>query len=187
MTAAADLYVKPGQRYLELLRGNFLELPEDDRSQFGRELATLSRQISDSELALLLVGEWRCRLTAAWLIGVDRRTQFRDHLSAMLLDSEAVYSGQGYCFVFARFSNESAAASLVAYLDRYLPDPDCHYDQAWAMGALLRLDQMLSTNHADRYLTPGGLWAKSAMKGRDPAELKEMMDDLCSFAEAITV
>ncbi|GII34169.1 DUF6000 family protein [Planotetraspora mira] len=191
MVAAVERYVVPGEgalrRYLNLLHGNFLELPELERSQFGRDLATSARQISDDELALLLDGEWRSRLTAAWLIGIGRRTHFRDRLAEMLLNSELVYSGQGYCFAFARFADESAAAALVAYLGRYLPDPDCYYDQHWAIGALLHLDERLSTEHASHFLAPEGLWARSAMRDRDPAELKEEMDRLCVFAETITV
>jgi hypothetical protein len=150
-------------------------------------LAASARQISDEELALLLDGKWRSQLTAAWLIGIGRRTRFRDRLAEMLLNSELVYSGQGYCFAFARFADESAAAALVAYLDRYLPDPDCYYDQHWAIGALLHLDERLSTEHASHFLSPEGLWARSAMRDQDPAELKEEMDRLCAFAETITV
>ncbi|GAA4597997.1 hypothetical protein GCM10023194_74360 [Planotetraspora phitsanulokensis] len=191
MVAAVEHYVVPGEgasrRYLNLLHGNFLELPGQERSQFGRDLATAARQISDEELALLLDSEWRSRLTAAWLIGIGRRTQFRDRLAEMLLNSELVYSGQGYCFAFARFADEFATAALVAYLDRYLPDPDYYYDQHWAMGALLHLDERLSTEHASHFLAPEGLWARSAMRDRDPAELKEEMDRLCAFAETISV
>lgn len=97
--------------------------------------------------------------------------QFQSRLGAMLSDSELVYAGQGYCFAFARFADESAVGSLVAYLDRYLPDLACHYDQAWAMGALLHLDERLQTDHAGHFLAPGNLWARSAMADRDPAEL----------------
>ncbi|WP_067185565.1 DUF6000 family protein [Microtetraspora niveoalba] len=186
MMAVVDQYLMPRERYLKLLHGNFLAMPERKRSRFGRELSASAHQISDQELSLLLDGEWRSRLTAAWLIGIDRRTQFRSRLHGMLLDSELVYSGQGYCFAFARFADEPAAASLVAYLDRYLPDPTCHYNQDWAMGALLHLDERLRTDHAARFLAPHGLWARSAMRGRDPMELKEEMDRRCSFAEAIT-
>ncbi|MEV0974598.1 DUF6000 family protein [Microtetraspora glauca] len=175
----------PRQRYLKLLHGNFLAMPERERFRFGHELSASARQISDQELSLLLDGEWRSRLTGAWLIGIDRRTQFHSRLHTMLLDSELVYSGQGYCFAFARFANESAAASLVAYLDRYLPDPTCYYNQDWAMGALLHLDDRLRTDHAARFLAPDGLWARSAVRDQDPATLKEKIDRLCAFAETI--
>jgi hypothetical protein len=43
---------------------------------------------------------------------------------------------------------------LCAYLDKYLPfNRAC--DQAWAIGALLYLDERPGGNRADRFLTPG--------------------------------
>ncbi|WP_228644529.1 DUF6000 family protein [Microtetraspora sp. AC03309] len=156
------------------------------RLDVTERLAEIHSRYDPEHLASRSIIEWRSRLTAAWLIGIDRRTRFRSRLHAMLLDSELVYSGQGYCFAFARLADEPAAASLVAYLDRYLPDPTCYYNQDWAMGALLHLDERLRTDHAARFLAPHGLWARSAMHGQDPAELKEKMDRRCSFAETIT-
>jgi hypothetical protein len=145
MRAAVARYVRPrarqSSRYLKLLHGNFLALREPERSRFGRELVASAREISDRDLAVLLDGEWRSRHTAAWLIGIGFRAGFRDRLGALLLESELGYSGQGYCFALARIADEAAAEHLAAYLDRYLPDPDCRFDQDWAMGALIHLDQ----------------------------------------------
>lgn len=48
----------------------------------------------------------------------------------MLLASELVYAGQGYCFALARLGAEQDAEILTAYLDHYLPRDDCQYDPA---------------------------------------------------------
>ena len=191
MMATIERYLSPEVGgwpwFMELLHANFLALPERERSGFGRELGLSARQVTDRELTLLLDYEWRSRLTAAWLIGVDRRTQFRERLANMLLESELVYAGEGYCFALARFADESDARHLVAYLERYLPDPQCYYNQDWAMGALLHLDERLGTDFAGRFLTRNGPWAGSAMRGKDPAEFEELMNRMCSFAEAIAL
>ncbi|HEX6497904.1 MAG TPA: DUF6000 family protein [Micromonosporaceae bacterium] len=157
--------VTPGQqtpRYLDLLHGNFAALPAADRTRFLDALRRDARQISDEELTSLLgrqaLPNWRARLTAAWLIGLDRRTGFRDALGHLLLGSEVCFSGQGYCFALAAFGGQPDADLLIAYLDRYLSRPDLRYDQGWALGALLYLDTALGTHHADRYVAPDGLW-----------------------------
>src|SRR5262249_60536331 len=116
---------------LKLLHGNALDMSGTERTEFESAMGRDARQITDRELSTLLDSEWRSRLTAAWLIGLDRRTHFRDRLSEMLLDSELVYAGQGYCLALARFETGADADILCAYLDRYLPQLDRHYDQHW--------------------------------------------------------
>jgi hypothetical protein len=110
-----------GARYLRLLHANFLQEHDPSRDTFASALAEDARQISDADLGTLLEFEWRARLTAAWLIGLDQRTQFRQTLGDLLLESELVYAGQGYCFAFSRFAQPEDADLLTAYLDRYLP------------------------------------------------------------------
>jgi Family of unknown function (DUF6000) len=46
------------------------------------------REVSDHELTTLLCGEWRSRLAAAWLIGLDRREQFRGRIGELLVASQ---------------------------------------------------------------------------------------------------
>ncbi|MEU7899989.1 DUF6000 family protein [Nonomuraea sp. NPDC049152] len=185
--AVARRYVSAGRgevrRYLQLM-GAFMELPDRQLVRFGRSLARHARRITDDDLEMLLAFDWRSRLTAAWLIGLDRRTQFRERLGTLLLESEMVYAGGGYCFALARFAEDSDAAILIAYLDRYLPRLDCYYDQHDAMGALLRLDERLGTDHAARFLVPDGLWERSAMREQDPHEQKLFMAEMCAFAES---
>lgn len=187
LTAAIRRYVTPGigglRRYLKLLHGNFLVLDEGKRRRFLKQLASSARQISDRELATLLDSEWRSRLTAAWLIGVNRREQFRDRIGELLLASEVCYAGQGYCLALARFATPADASLLATYLDSYLPQPDKRYDQDWALGALLHIDAVLDTDHAARFLTGGGLWHQWRRTEATPAELRTLIDQLCSAAD----
>lgn len=169
-------------RYLKLLHGNALNMSGTDRTEFESALGRDARQITDRELGTLLDSEWRSRLTAAWLIGLDRRTHFRDRLGEMLLDSELVYAGQGYCLALARFETVADADVLCAYLDRSLP-LDRPFDADWAIGALLHLDERLGSNRADRFLAPGGPWEKSAASRHDPAEWHLDITRLCAYAD----
>jgi hypothetical protein len=115
--------------------GNFLALGQGERRRFLRKLGRSARQVSDRELAILLESGWRERLTASWLIGLDRREQFRDRIGELLLASEMGYAGQGYCLALARFATPGDASLLASYLDTYLLQVDNRYDQDWAMGA----------------------------------------------------
>lgn len=179
-------YVATGRgsvrRYLRLLGGFVFLMSDRQVMRFGRALARDARWIADSDLEMLLDLEWRCRLAAAWLIGLDRRTQFRERLGALLLESEYPYAGQGYCFALARFGEKRDAEILTAYLDRWLPEESCDYDQDDAMGVLLYLDELHATDRAARFLAPGGLWEYSAVADRDPVAARAYMELLREFA-----
>ena len=172
-------------RYLSLLHANFLQEQEQNpgHNAFSSALAEDARQISDHDLSTLLEFEWRARLTAAWLIALDQRTQFRQTLADLLLESELVYAGQGYCLALSRFAQPEDADILIAYLDRYLPRIDCRYNQDAAMGALLHLDQKLGSDHAQRFIVPEGLWYQSAFADRDPLDCQRTTEQLCAFAD----
>lgn len=180
---AVDDPIRP--RYTSLLNANFLGDYRSAQAGFETALAEDAREISDSDLVKLLSTEWRSRLTAGWLIGLDQRTQYRQTLGELLLASNLIYAGQGYCFALARFGQPEDAEILVAYLDRYLPRTDCHFDQDWAIGALLNLDDKLGTEHAERFVAPGGSWHQSAFADRDPAECRRRTGELCDFAERL--
>ncbi|GIE92039.1 DUF6000 family protein [Actinoplanes regularis] len=151
-------YVTAEGRYLELLGGNFLWLEEAERDAFAAALRADAAQASSEEIDALLGYEWRSRLTGAWLVGVAQRVEWRKRIEGLLLDSELVYAGEGYAFALARFGSSEDAEILVSYLDRYLPQVDARFDQKVVLGALMRLDCKLGMGHADRFLTPGGLW-----------------------------
>lgn len=108
---------------------------------------------------LLSEREWRGRKTVAWMIGVNRWDEFVPQISEQLIKSELVYAGQGYCVGLALIATEQAKDALVAYLDRWLPELDAHYDQPWAMGALVEVDRARTTGVAAKYLADGGLWS----------------------------
>lgn len=151
-------YVTPGRRYLRL--GGRLSRPEvTHRAAFLRELAEAAEHITDTELDVLLdQGGWRERKTAAWFIAVSGRTRFRDKLGALLLAGEGSYAGAAYCLALTRLGTDADAAHVIAYLDRYLLRPDLRYDQPFALGALLCLDEALGTGHATHFVQPHGLW-----------------------------
>ncbi|SBT40917.1 DUF6000 family protein [Micromonospora auratinigra] len=164
-------------RYLGLLGGRLARAD----SGFVHALRRDAEEIGDEELTLLLqpggTPDWRPRLVAAYLIGIGRRTRFRETIAHLLLASESCYSGQGYCFALAAFGTGRDAEILSAYLDRYLPRLDLRYDQHWALAALRHLDTRLGTGYAERHLGPGGGWETWARAGSSP--------DLDSYQELI--
>jgi hypothetical protein len=183
LAAAVDRYVRPGGRYLKLLHGNFLRLTDNERTAFVQSLTAAARQATTQELTLLLEGEWRARLTAAVLAGLTRRTALRNRIGTLLLASELVYAGQGYCFALASFGTQQDAALLTEYLDRYLPQTQLRFDQPWALAALLHLDRKLRTHHAAHFMASGGLWPQwaAATQGPvvDPHEYQHRIDNMC--------
>ncbi len=182
MSAARDPYesTKPyvlgrggtERRYLKLLGAQFTDLPPERRTRFVADLCRDARAIADADLAAMLdLPDWRPRMTAGWLIAVDRRTAFRDRLAELLLASSVVYAGKGYAYALMRFGQPEDAEILAAYLDHYLPRLDCHYDQPFVMSALLHLDDRLGTTAATRFLTPDGPW-RSRYGDADPASMR---------------
>jgi hypothetical protein len=183
-----DRYVTSDRRYLNLLHGNVLHMMDHkERVSFGHALAGDAAQITDGELEQLLAHEWRSQLTAAWLVGFALRDSHRDRIGELLLASRVSYAGQGFCFALARFGTRQDAQLLIDYLDRYLPRLDLFYDQHWAMGALLHLDEWLGTDHANRFLDDGGAWHRwvdaTAPQHADPDSQRRHIDELCSFAD----
>ncbi|MEU8645045.1 DUF6000 family protein [Streptomyces sp. NPDC048674] len=182
-----DRYVKSTSdgtgRYLHLLHANFSRVEEQERTPFLQSLRSAAEAITDEELEVLLESDWRSRLTAAWLIGVDRRQHFQDMLGDLLLASQLCFAGQGYCFALARFCTEADALYLATYLERYLQQPDCQYDQHWAISALLHIDRQTGTEHAGRFLAPGGLWHQWNDAQFKPVPPSPFISELCALAD----
>lgn len=170
----------PVRRYLKLLHGNFTALPDPERTAFRHALIDDAEHITDQDLSTLLDSEWRSRITAAWLIAADRRHSFRERVGDLLLASELTYSGQGYCIALARLGTTTDAEILTAYLDHYLRRPDCRYDQPWALGALMHLDQQLGCSYAADLIAPNGLWDSWAGDMPGPQDQRRRTADLCS-------
>ncbi|MFC9930261.1 DUF6000 family protein [Streptomyces sp. NPDC127190] len=180
-------YVTPDRRYLKL-GGSLLGMSGRDRTKFLRKLGQAAGEISPRELSTLLDRGWRERKTAAWLVAVAGRSEFRDRLGELLLASEGPYAGQAYCVALAIFGTRADADLLVAYLDRYLRRPDLYYDQGAALGALLLLDAKLGADNAARFLAPVGLWQQwidgPPSKDREtPDNYRAFMSELCAFAD----
>jgi Family of unknown function (DUF6000) len=186
LAAASRLYVTPDGRYMKLLHGDFGQhLDEPKRTAFVQDLIAAARQATTDEITLLLEGGWRERLTGAVLAGLSRRAQLRGRIGQLLLDSEAPYAGHGYCFALAAFGTAQDAELLTQYLDRYLPQTQLRYDQNWAMAALQHLDDASGTTHAERFLTPNGLWRRWATTNPDPASkldnCRALINQLCAL------
>ncbi|KAB1909530.1 hypothetical protein J5U46_01955 [Micromonospora tulbaghiae] len=177
-----------GPRYLHLLHGGIGRPDAQQNVPVVQALRQDSRRISDEELVFLLqpgrMPNWRSRLVAAYLIGIDRRTRFRETVGHLLLSSEVCFSGQAYCFALAAFGDHHDAEMLTAYLDRYLPRLDLRYDQHWALGALQYIDLRLGTSHADRYLAPDGMWERWAGAVSHPPAVdncRDLIVNLCAL------
>lgn len=105
------------------MNGRFLRFEGATRRRFLHPLLVDAASITDADLSLLLSDGRRPRLTAAWLIGISRRTSCRARIGELLLESAMAYAGRGHCFALARLGAPEDAEILVAYLDRYLPAP----------------------------------------------------------------
>ncbi|WP_234024471.1 DUF6000 family protein [Streptomyces sp. HGB0020] len=181
-------YVTPDRRYLRV-GGALVGMRQRERAEFLRNLGKAADEISPRELGMLFDGGWRERKTAAWLVAVAGRTEFRQRLGELLLASEGPYVGQAYCVALATFGTSADVAPLVAYLDRYLRRPDLYYDQEAALGALLLLDARLGTDHAARFLATNGLWQQwidgpPSKERETPDSYREFIGLLCAFADA---
>ncbi|MET9591957.1 DUF6000 family protein [Streptomyces sp. NPDC006516] len=180
-------YVAAGRRYLRLNYGIF-RLSDPERGRFAAELARAADAITPRELGLLLDCGWRERKTAAWLIAIAGRTDFRPRLGELFLASDGPYAGHAYCIALAAFGTPADTDLLTAYLDRYLARPDLDYDQTSALGALLHLDATHGTDHAARFLAPAGPWKQWAREQPhrselDSTECQETMARFCFFVE----
>ncbi|MEU4142990.1 DUF6000 family protein [Streptomyces parvulus] len=157
LPALVRRYVTPERRYLKL-GGGLLRMQSPECDRFMRDLREDAGLITADEIAKLLEGGWRERRTAAWLVAVSRRPEFREHLGALLLASEVCCAGLAYCVALSSFGTAHDADLLAAYLDRYLCRPDLAYDQTVVMGALQFIDLNNGGGQADRFREPGGLW-----------------------------
>lgn len=175
LIAAVDRYVMPEQRYLELLHANFWRRPESERRAFLANLKADAVSISDSDLAALLGSEWRSRLTASWLIAAGKRSVFVPRLGDLLLASDLVYQGQGFCVALAAVADATSAQLLVGYLRRWLPQVECRYDQEWAMAALVVIDERADSSNAEGLLKPSGLWETWARGTSDLAGRTQLL------------
>jgi hypothetical protein len=159
-----DKFVRPF--YLQLLGGNFTRANEPEASGFRHAVAASAGLISDDQIATLLTErEWRGRLAAAWFVGLTQRANFVPTVGKLLLASELVYAGQGYCVALGLIGGEECRCILRDYLNAYLPLNGRVYDQAWAVGALTHLEGLGSAGFLDRQLWRDGNYFMDPEKG----------------------
>ena len=153
------------------LHGNCLAdqpCAEPSRTGFQSMVTRAARAITPETARTLLQAGWREAICAAWFIGIRQWAEFLPQMREAFLASEMCYAGQGYCVALACLPSEDSASALREYLGAYLPRPDLHYDQGYALGALLVVDEQLGRHHTAQYLDPGGAWEQWAAMFREP-------------------
>lgn len=151
--------------YLKILHGNYALVGSDD--EFAEKVKVALKNVTPKIVETLFSGPcWRGRITAAWFCGMKNWKQYQDKMGDDLIESRYGFAGQGYSFALARFCDEKSAAYLVRYLDLYLAQIDHFPDHGWVIGALLWIDEKQRTDHAARFIVPGGPWDQfAAAKG----------------------
>ena len=141
--------------YMRILHGHYHrgENPAFDVA-VRESLPVITPEIVDQ----LLAGSWREAMTGSWFAGLRGFEECQPRIAELLLASYFCYAGQGHAFAMACFANDDAVRALTRYLETYLPKLDLYYDQAWAMPALMWIDQQHESDHAAPFLEPGGLW-----------------------------
>ena len=146
--------------YLSILHGNYAThiLSDDERERFNHRVSIALETITPKIALKLIQGHWRESITGSWFAGLKRFPECRETIGKLLVASNTCYAGQSHAFAMACYADDSSVDFLTAYLDEYLRRPDCYYDQNWAMPALMWIDNVKSTDHADAYIADGGLW-----------------------------
>ncbi|WP_282780522.1 DUF6000 family protein [Nocardia sp. CC201C] len=175
----------PPGRYMRLRGANLLR-DHPDRREFEASLSRDAREITDDELRTLLEFDWRPRLTASWLIGLDKRTDFRAELAELLLADELVHAGWGYCLALARFGTPADVDVLVTYLTRPAGPAKSGYSRVPALGALCALDRTLGTAHATRFLNAAAQSAQPPSGGSRQSPVDSgVITRLCALSDRI--
>jgi hypothetical protein len=169
-----DMFIR--RYYLRLLHGNFTLPRESDGSSLRQEITAAARTISDEQIERLLSErEWRGRLCAAWFIGLSKRASYVPSIGKLLLASEIVYAGQGYCMALGLIGSEECARLLRSYLKVYLPLNGRVYDQDWAIGALAHIERAPPVEYLEQELWRAGEYLM------DPAEGIENFGEIISY------
>jgi len=92
-------------------------------------------------------------MTAAWFVGLTGRKSFIRQIAELLLASEMVYAGSGYCVALGIIGGDECAGYLRSYLRKYLPLKARFYDQECAIGSLAHIE-----NGAPQEFLDPALW-----------------------------
>lgn len=182
-----ERYALAGGRYKQLLGGRFMRLPMKERELFGGAMAVDAAAITDQELFKLFAGDWRERLTAAWLAGFSKRLSQRALMAGMINSGELGREAKGCYFAMARFGDVEASRLLLSALQRDLHSTGVQLSQPWALGALIYLDRTLRIDMSASLLSPNGLWESwSSQFSGTSFDALGIADDIaawCDFAE----
>jgi hypothetical protein len=175
--AIRDAFVRPF--YLRLPGLNITLLPATEVADFREALLRAARSISDDSIeGLLAEREWRGRLTAAWFVGLTNNSSFVRRIGELLIASEVVYAGTGYCLALGLIGGQEAADYLRSYLDTYLPLNGRVYNQDWAIGALAYLERSAPAKYLEHQLWRNGDYSMDPIKGI------ETVADLVSYLQS---
>lgn len=171
--------------YRELIGGLFFRLPIEERAEFLRHLGRDARQITDAEIEFLLRDNWRARVVAGWMIGLDRRTQFRERVGKTLIAGDFRYACEAYCIALTMLGTAEDAALLAAYLDQsHLHMPEWLDERRWVLGTLHHLDDTLGSDYAAEFPEPDAPWGHwMVTRYGAPANAKAYISELCALAD----
>ena len=169
-----EQFVKP--LCLSLLHANLIRRTAGESEIIRFQLIETARMISNEQISSLLkVREWRGRLVAGWCIGLSGRVAFVDEIAKLLIESQMTYAGQGYCVALGLIGDDRCRSHLQSYLSVYLPLRGRIYDQLWAIGALVHIDEKLS----EQFLAPE-LWTSDG-SGLDPVKGIRQFRELVAY------
>ena len=186
LKAAAKTFVTPF--YLEMLHGNILRRPAAEQSTFVRELHAAAERLDEETAARFLeLPEWRGRMAVSWMIGIRGWNVFVPQIGDLMRRSELVYAGQGFAVGLGLVYSDEAAKQLHGYLDRWLPEVGCFYDQHWAMSALLEVDHRQGSSHAERHREQWDVWASYDGRVSPAAPVSDIVELLALESRRLNV
>ena len=123
------------------------------KSKLTAATSSIAQEITPEVIAQLLGEEdWRTRTVGAYFCAIANMAQFEEQLGKLLLKSEVTFAGAGYCRALAVLNTDAGIHYLHEYLNHYLAQKDAHFDQRWAMAALIFLDDRNGTDEVEQHI-----------------------------------
>lgn len=178
--------------YVKRIYFNFLHLRlyrnQTEEFELSRAIADVLPFVDDSIFQVLMDEfGWRGWLPAGVFCGISRNRSWLEHIGEQLVQSRGQYAGPGLAFAMIRFGSEGTPY-LRAYLEKWLPRTDCHYDQKWVLAALSVSDEINGTSFSAEFIQPGGLWDKfncGRYTSEDLARFMNLFRRADAFAELV--